>query len=85
MTPDANPPGQGILPVATVSVLDIFAKVVEIQVELAKVNERLQDIPDHEVRLRVLEAAKAKIYGGAAVLGAAAGAGASWILLLARH
>jgi hypothetical protein len=79
----AVPPG--MLPVATVSVLDVFTKVVEMQVELAKINERLADVPDHEVRLRVLEQAKAKVYGGAAVIAAVMGSGAGWVVLAVAH
>jgi len=77
---------QPMQPVATVGMLDVFTKVVEMQVELAKINEKLYDLPDHEARLRVLEAAKAKVYGGAAVIAAVMGSGAGWLVLaLARH
>ena len=82
---DAIPAPPGMLPVATVSVLDVFSKVVEMQVELAKINERLADVPDHEVRLRVLEQAKAKVYGGAAVIAAVMGSGAGWVVLAVTH
>lgn len=77
-----QPPGY---PVATVSVLDVFTRVVEMQVELATIRAALADLPDHEVRLRVLESAKAKVYGAAIALGAVAGGGASWIALALAH
>jgi len=80
------PPGTMMQPVATVGMLDVFTKVVEMQVELGKINERLVDLPDHEARLRVLEHAKAKVYGGAAVIAAVLGSGAGWLAFaLSRH
>jgi hypothetical protein len=76
----------GVLPVATVGMLDVFTKVVEMQVELAKINERLADLPDHEARLRLLEQVKAKVYGGAAVIAAVMGSGAGWLVFaVTRH
>lgn len=66
-------PQQPILPVATVSVLDVFTRVVEMQVELAKMNEKLNDLPDHETRIRVLERFRYTLAGIAIVVGGASG------------
>jgi hypothetical protein len=84
MMSDQQPP-PAVLPVATVSVLDVFTKVIEIQLQLAKIQEQLADLPDHEVRLRMLEQAKAKMYGGAAVIAAIMGSGAGWVVLAVSH
>lgn len=68
-----QPQPQPIMPVATVSVLDVFAKVVEMQVQLASINVKLDDLPDHEARLRVLERFRYTLVGLATVVGGAAG------------
>jgi hypothetical protein len=74
---DATPPTV----VATLGLIDIYKTQIEMQSQLAVINAKLEDLPDHEARLRVLEAAKAKIYGIAIALGALAGGGAGWIAL----
>jgi len=54
--------------------------------QLAAINEKLADLPDHETRLRVLEAGRAKTAGAAVALGTICGGGAGWIaLLMSRH
>jgi hypothetical protein len=74
------------MPVAPVTLLDVFAKQVEMGAQLAIIHEQLRTIPDHEARIRVLEAAHSKVFGAAVVLGALAGGGAGWIALaIARH
>ena len=65
--------GPQIMPVASVSVLDVFAKVVEMQVQLASINVKLDDLPDHEARLRVLERFRYTLVGLATVVGGLAG------------
>lgn len=71
--------------VATISIVEIFTKVVEIQVELGKINERLNDIPDHEARLRIVEQTRARLYGGCVVIGTIAGGGAGWLAVALAH
>ena len=66
---------------APVTILDVYTKQVEMGGQLAVIGEQLKAIPDHENRLRALEAAKAKIWGAAAVIGAICGGGAGWIAL----
>lgn len=70
---------------APVTLLDIYTRQVEMGAQLAVIQDRLTLLPDHEQRLRVLELARAKIYGAAAVLGATAGGGAAWIALAVSH
>jgi hypothetical protein len=60
-------------PIATVSVLDLFARVVEIQVALGAINERLSDIPDHESRIRLLERFRYTLAGLSIIGGGFAG------------
>ena len=64
----------------------ILVKQGEMGMQLAVITEKLADLPDHEQRIRILEAAKAKVWGAAVVLGAVSGGGAGWIALaIARH
>ena len=69
------------VPAAQVTIVDVFAKQIEMGAQLLVIHEQLKQLPDHEQRLRALEAAKAKIWGAAAVLGAICGGGAGWIAL----
>jgi len=57
------------------------AMQVEMGAQLAVIHEQLKAIPDHEQRIRVLEAAKAKMIGASLVIGALGGGAASWIAL----
>jgi hypothetical protein len=64
----------------------IFAKLGEMGEKLAAISVTLSAVPDHEQRIRSLEAAKAKAWGAAAAIGAICGGGASWLALtIARH
>ena len=79
-------PAQQPMAAAPVTLLDVFAKQIEMGAQLAVIHEQLKAIPDHEQRLRALETARAKVYGAAITLGAVAGGGASWIaLVITRH
>jgi hypothetical protein len=87
--PIAAGPADGML-------AQILLKQGEMGTQLAVISEKLSDLPDHEQRIRTLEAAqpadheqrirvletsRAKIFGASVVLGAVAGGGASWIAL----
>lgn len=100
VTVTADNPQPSVMAVSTVSVLDIFAKVVEIQVELGRINTRLDDLPDHETRIRlleqtqapdhearirVLEQTRARLYGACALLAVVAGGAAGWVALILGH
>jgi hypothetical protein len=61
------------------------AKLVEIQVRLAAIGEKLTSLRDHETRLRELEAAKAKLLGACLLLGTLAGGTSGWILIATHH
>lgn len=67
------PPPPATVPVATVSVLDVFARVVEMQVQLGAINEKLQDLPDHETRIRLLERFRYTLAGFAVFAGGISG------------
>jgi hypothetical protein len=71
--------------VASVSLLDVYTRQVEMGAQLAVIHEQLKAIPDHELRIRALESARARIWGAAITLGAIAGGGASWIALAVSH
>lgn len=72
-----------------VTVLDVFAEQVKMNTQLAVIGEQMRMLStgstDHETRLRVLEQARARLYGAALALGALAGAGASWVALALAH
>lgn len=59
--------------VATVNVLDVFTRVVEMQVQLATISQQLTDLPDHEARLRILERFRYTLAGIALVAGGLSG------------
>lgn len=59
--------------IASVSVVDIFTKVIEMQVQLAAISQQLTDLPDHEARLRVLERFRYTLAGLAIVGGGLSG------------
>ncbi len=65
--------GPAPVPVATVNVLDVFTRVVEMQVQLAAISQQLTDLPDHEARLRILERFRYTLAGFALVAGGLSG------------
>lgn len=54
MTTPAVPPLVAV-PAAQITVVDIFAKTIEMQTTLVAISEQLKAIPDHEARIRSLE------------------------------
>lgn len=81
MSPDA----QVQVPTAPVTILDVFTKQVEMGAQLAVIGEQLKAIPDHENRIRVLEAARAKLMGAATFAGLFAGSLGTWLILVITH
>lgn len=71
-------PPQPQLLAAPVTLLDIYTRQVEMGGQLAVIHEQLKAIPDHETRIRRLEEAKARLYGGAFAISAATSALAGW-------
>ncbi len=82
------------LPHGEVTIADLFRALLAIQDAVSTMGTKLEvattqmstqqvqvaeDIRDHEGRLRVLETAKAKLYGGATVAGIIAGALGGWV------
>ncbi len=82
------------LPHGEVTIADLFRALLAIQDAVSTMGTKLEvatsqmstqqvqvseDIRDHEGRLRVLETAKAKLYGGATVAGVTAGALSGWV------
>jgi hypothetical protein len=53
--------------------------------ELAIIHERLKAIPDHECRIRVLEANQAKFAGACLAVSALVGWGAGWLTIVLTH
>ena len=45
------PPDEG----STIHLVDVFAKQVEMGAQLAVMNDRIGQLPDHETRIRALE------------------------------
>lgn len=73
------------IPTSPVTLLDIYTRQVEMGSQLAVMTERINALPDHEARIRALEAAKAKLYGACLAISALAGGGAGWIALALTH
>ena len=70
---------------APVTLLDIYTRQVEMGAQLAVIHEQLKAIPDHEKRIRVLEAAKAKLIGAAVAISAVISAGGTWLGYAVTH
>jgi hypothetical protein len=82
MIPDSQPMA---VPAAPVTLLDIFTRQIEMGGQLTLINERLNAIPDHENRIRVLEASKAKLYGAAVTLSVIGSALGTWVGIVLTH
>jgi len=81
---DSN--AQPILPTAPVTLLDIYTQQIRIDGKLDLIQKDLEKIPDHEARIRVLEAARGKLIGAAITVSAAVSAFGYWIgYALTRH
>ena len=61
------------IPSAPVTLLDVYTRQIEMTAALSVINERLNAIPDHESRIRNLEAFRGKVAGVAIAAGVAAG------------
>lgn len=57
----------------------IFLALGEIKTSLAVMDQKLQALPDHEMRIRALERFRFTLLGGGALGGALAGWFASWV------
>ncbi len=68
-----------------VTLLDIYTRQIELAGQLTLINERLSPIPDHENRIRSLEASKAKLYGAAVTLSVVGSAAGTWIGIVVTH
>jgi hypothetical protein len=73
------------VPAAPVTLLDIYTRQIEMGGQLTLINERLNAIPDHENRIRALEASKAKLYGAAVTLSVGGSAAGTWIGIILAH
>lgn len=63
-------------------IVDLYVKVIKMQVQLADMDEKLAELSNHGTRLRVLESAKARLYGACVVLGVLVSGGSGWIALV---
>lgn len=72
---------------APVTLLDIYTRQVEMGAQLGVIHEQLRTtIPDHEQRIRVLEAARWKIVGGTVVISALVSSAGTWVaIVVGRH
>lgn len=73
------------MPATPVTILDVYTRQVEMGATLAVIHEQLKAIPDHETRLRKLEASWARIIGAAIATAAAVSAAGTWIGLALTH
>jgi hypothetical protein len=73
------------IPAAAVTILDVYTKQVELGGQLDLINERLKQLPDHEARIRVLESARAKMFGAAVAVSCVVSAGGTWAGIVITH
>jgi hypothetical protein len=74
-----------VVPAAPVTLLDIFTRQIEMTGKLELIQDRLNAIPDHEQRIRVLEASRARLYGAAVTLSVVGSAAGTWIGIVVSH
>lgn len=67
------------VPVAQITVVDVFAKQIEMGAQLAVIHEQLRAIPDHEQRIRGLERFRFVLTGLSTIGGIVAGAIGYWV------
>jgi hypothetical protein len=68
-----------------VNLLDIYSRQLETSAALEVVREQLKAVPDHEQRMRRLEASQAKLFGAAVAVSATVSALGTWLGLVAIH
>jgi hypothetical protein len=68
-----------------VSLLDIYTKQIEMKVQLAVINEKLADLPDHEARLRTLERFRFTLLGAAVAVSAVVSTVGTWVGVAISH
>lgn len=73
------------IPVAPVTLLDVYTRQIEMTGKLELIQDRLNAIPDHENRIRMLEASKFKLYGAAVTLSVVGSAMGTWIGIVLSH
>ena len=66
-----------------VNLLDIYSRQLETSAALEVVREQLKAVPDHEQRMRRLEASQAKLFGAAVAVSATVSALGTWLGLVA--
>jgi hypothetical protein len=75
-----------MMPTAPVTLLDIYTRQVEMGGTLGVIQERLTAIPDHESRIRRLEALSGKLIGAAVAVSTIVSGLGTWLgVILTRH
>lgn len=67
------------------SLFDIYIRQSEMVAQLAVIQEQLKAVPDHEARIRVVEASRAKMIGAAVAASAVVSGLGTWIGLAVAH
>lgn len=73
------------LAAAPVTLLDVYTRQVEMGATLAVIHEQLKAIPDHEARIRILEASRSKLIGAAVAVSAAVSGVGTWLGIVLTH
>ena len=63
----------------------ILIELGKLSTQIAVMDEKLKDLPDHEHRIRLLESAKAKLYGGVFAVSVLVSAAGTWVGALITH
>lgn len=74
-----QPPQQVAVSAAQITVVDVFAKQIEMGAQLAVITEQLRAIPDHEQRIRALERFRFTVAGLSTIGGIIAGLAGYWV------
>ena len=94
-------PPAPVIPQAPVTILDVYTEQIKLGAQLSVIHEQLKAIPDHEARIRTVEAVlppnlearlgslettKAKMIGAAVAVSALVSALGTWVgIALTRH
>jgi hypothetical protein len=86
LTVDRTAHAQPVRDVGLQEFLDLYTEQVDMKAQLAVIYEQLRQLPDHEARIRMLEASRAKLVGACVALSAVVSTAGTWLgIILTRH
>ena len=70
---------------STIHLVDVFAKQIEMNAQLAVISEQLRQLPDHELRIRALERWRYALPASIAIAVSSGALGVAELIISARH